>query len=275
MDTSVLLNTEATFTCTISPEFASEVVITWSGPDPSLPSPVNSVENGRIISNLTINVTDGRYQSELYSCSARFVNSLMVVTSDPATFSIISPPMITEPPIGGDFDINSSLALTCTAMNYGTVSITWTGPAPDLQGTNVFVNNTAISNSYNTLLSNHSLGGIYTCIATNEHGSDNASATVFVRPVVLPERVIANNGDEVTLMCYVQTYPRSTILWERLRLGIFDIVGSGRTLTFSPPSVRDHGFYRCFASIDGEPDKFSTFSEIRGKCNGDLLSWQT
>ena len=194
----------------------------------------------------------------------------MVVTSDPATFSILPPPMITEPPMGGDFDINSSLLLTCTATQYGSVAFTWTGPGPDLQGTDVLVYDTIISKNYSTLLSNHSLGGTYTCIVTNEAGSDNASAIVFIRPVVLPEVVIASNGDLVILICQVQAYPSSIIRWEKENsMGIFEAVNrSESTLTFRPPAVRDEGVYRCVASVEGQSDKISTtVSRITGNNN--------
>ena len=274
MNTSVLLNTEATFSCTFNPEVDSEVIITWSGPD-SLPSPVNSEENGLITSNLVINVTDGRYQFELYSCSVSYVHCSMVVTSDPVTFSIIQPPMITEPPIGGDFDINSPLSLTCSATNYGTVTFTWTGPGPYIQETDLLVDNTYIRNNYSIMLSNHSLGGTYTCKVTNEAGSDNASAIIFIRPVVLPEIVVATIGDEVILTCQVQTYPSSIIRWEKKKLtGLFDTInGSGKKLTFMPFTFEDEGVYRCVAAVDGEPDKISTtVAHITfGKCNELIL----
>ena len=253
------------------------MVITWNGPDLPLPSPVNYEENGMIISNLTINVTDGRHQFELYSCSVSYVNCLMVVTSDPATFSILPPPMITEPPMRGDFVINSSLSLMCTATNYGSVTFTWTGPELDLQGTDALVNGTVISSKYSTLLSNHSLGGTYTCIATNEAGSDNASAIVFIRPVVVPEVVVATNGDEVVLTCQVQTYPTSVIRWEKENLmRLFEVVNiSERALTFMPPSVRDEGVYRCVASVEGQSDKISTtVSRITGNYKYHVFAWR-
>ena len=170
--------------------------------------------------------------------------------------------------MGGDFDINSSLSLTCTATNHGSVALKWTGPTPDLQGMDVMVNDMIIGSNYSTPLSNHSLGGVYTCIAANEAGSDNASAIVFIRPVVLPEVVIASNGDEVILICQVQAYPSSIIRWERENLvGMFEAVNrSEATLTFRPPAVRDEGVYRCVASAEGQSDKISTtVSSITGK----------
>ena len=265
MNTSAPLNTEITFSCTIVPEVASEVVVTWSGPDSPLPSPVNSEENGMITSNLTVNVSDGRHQFELYSCSVSYVNCLMVATSNPAAFSIIPPPMIIEPPMGGDFDINSFLSLICMATNYGTVTVTWTGPTSDLQGTDL-VNDTVISSNYSTLLSNHSLGGNYTCIATNEAGSDSASTIVFIRPVVMPEVVLASIGDEVTLVCQVQTYPSSTICWERENsLGMFEVINTVDMLTFVPLKFGDEGTYRCVASVDGSNKTSTTLSRITSK----------
>ena len=269
MNTSVPMNTEVTFSCTIIPEVASEVVITWSGPDSPLPSPVDSEENDTITSNLTVNVTDGRHQFELYTCSVSYSNCLVVATSSPATFSIVLPPIITKPPVGGDFDINSSLLLTCTATNFGTVTIAWIGPESDLQGTNVLFNDVNTSYVYSILLSDHSLGGIYTCLATNEAGSDNASVIVFIRPVVLPEMILASRGDEVILSCQVQSSPSSTIRWEKENLlGTFEVVngsesalffnGSDNTLAFRPFEFGDEGVYRCVASVDGLTDKSST-----------------
>ena len=265
MNTSAPINTEITFSCIIIQEVASEVVVTWSGPDSPLPTPLNSNENGTITSNLTINVTDGQHQFELYSCSVSYLNCLMVATSDSATYSIIPPPMIIEPPIGGDFDINSFLSLICMATNYGTVTITWTGPTSDLQGTDL-VNDTVISSNYSTLLSNHSLGGIYTCIATNEAGSENASTVVFIRPVVMPEVVLASIGDEVILVCQVQTYPSSTICWEKeTSMGMFEVINTVNMLAFVPLKFGDEGTYRCVASVDGSNKTSTTLSHITSK----------
>jgi hypothetical protein len=240
------------------------VTITWSGPDSSLPSPVNSVENGAITSNLTINVTDGLHEGLLYNCSASYVNCPMVSTSDSATFSIILPPVIVQAPMGGDFDINSSLSLTCAAMNYGTVSITWTGPQSNLQGMYTSVNNLAVTNEYASFLSNHSLGGVYTCMVTNEAGSAMASTVVYVRPFVLPESVFANNGDDILLMCVSQTPPNSSIQWEKENtLGIFEAFSeSGQTLMFRPITFGDEGVYRCVESVNGQSDKISTSESL-------------
>ena len=257
---SVPRNAEATFSCVVAAEVSSQVAISWSGPGSSLPQPVNSVENGIVTSNLTINVTDGSHEGQLYNCSAYYINCSGIAFSDSATFSIIPPPTITQAPVGGDYNINDTLALTCSAMDIGALEIIWTGPISDVQGNNLLVGDGVISNSYNTTLSNYSLGGTYTCIATNEAGSDMASVVVFIRPVVVPEVVFASNGDDITLMCRTQMSPNSSISWEKQNtLGMFEALSqAGQTLVFRSITFGDEGIYRCVASVDMQSDKIST-----------------
>jgi hypothetical protein len=252
IDTFIPMNTETTFTCVINSELNSVVDITWEGPDPVLPPPVNNNDNGIITSNLTINVTDGIFEGQGYNCTVLYRSCLLTVTSTSATFFIILLPTIVQAPMSGAFNTDDSMTLTCSATtNYGSLSITWTGPTTNLQGIDVSSTENNITNSLNISLLNSTIGGVYTCIATNEAGSITASATIFVRPIIMPTVILASNGDEISLICEVQTFPPSFIQWRKQNIiGDFEVLpdASGNNLTIAPVVFGDEGVYSCSAN---------------------------
>ena len=260
VDTFAPLNAEATFSCVIA---GSAIDVTWNGPNSVLPPPVNMEENGNITSNLTINVTDGSYEGHMYNCTVRYRYCFMEVTSTSATFFVILLPNIQPPFIAsGVFDVGDSLSLTCVATtNYGTLSITWTGPTSDLQGTDVVVTENNRTNTLNISQLNSTTGGLYTCIATNEAGTDTTNATIFVRPVVGLTLILANSGEDVTLTCDVQRFPPISIRWEKQNsVGVYEIFqnDSEHNLTFAPVVHGDEGIYRCVVTPEGFSEQAST-----------------
>lgn len=266
-------NAEATFSCVIDSVIGSVVDITWSGPDSILPPPVNTEENGVITSNLTINVTDGSYEGQMYNCSAQYQYCLLSVTSSlSATFFIILLPVIVQPPFSIDvFEVGDSLSVTCVAArttNYGSLSITWTGPILGIEGVDTIVTENNLTNSLTVTLGNYTFGGLYTCIASNEAGTDTAIVTIFLRPMVLPEMILASTGDDVTLMCVSQSMPYYSTIWEKQNnLGLFEIISgeSGRNLTIRI-SFGNEGVYRCAITTEMSNDLVSTTTaSITGK----------
>lgn len=270
VDIFIPMNSEATFTCVIDSEPGSVVEITWSGPDPALLSSVNTEQSGIVTSNLTINVTDGLYEGQFYNCSVEYSNCLMVVNSSSAAFFIILIPIVIQSPLSGAFDIGDSLTLTCAATtNYGTLSITWSGPMPDLQATDTLVSANNRTSSLDISIFNYTFGGLYTCVATNEAGTYEASAIIFVRPVVVPTMILASDGEPVSLTCEVQSFPNSTIRWEKqTSLLLFEVVLDELELElqFSPVRFGDQGTYRCVATSEEFGEQVSsTTSLITGK----------
>lgn len=272
-NTSTPMNTEATFSCVIDSELGSVVDITWNGPDSVLPAPVNAELNGTITTNLTINVTDGSYEGLSYNCSVQYQNCSEMVTSSSATFFITLSPTIIQLPLSGVYNVGDSLTLTCTATaNHGTLSITWTGPYPNLQGMNTAVNENDITSGLSINLYDHTFGGLYTCVATTEVGSDRANSTIYVRPVVTPTMTNVQSGDEVILRCEVQSIPVSSIRWEKQNnTGQFVIIQNESERNLTLRSIGQEGFYRCAASTEefGEQTS-STTSLITGKQEYDV-----
>lgn len=274
LNTSAPVNAEATFSCGIDAELGSVVDIGWQGPASVLPPPVNigSGLNGTIISNLTINVTDGSYEGLLYNCSAKYRNCSEIVTSSSAMFFITLPPSIIQLSSSGVYNVGDALTLICSASaDYDTPSITWTGPFPYLRGIDVAVNENDVTSSLGINLYNHTFGGLYTCLASNEAGSDRANSTILVRPMVIPAMTHVHNGDVVILRCVVQSFPVSSIHWEKGNsTGQFVTLQneSEQNLTLAPITFGEEGFYRCVATTGefGEQASLTT-SLITGKHN--------
>ncbi len=270
MNTSVPLNTEATFTCVVSAGEESTVDITWMGPVMITPSSIFNTpdESGLVTSNLTINITSDMFEGE-YSCNASYSDCIGNIVSSTAFFTILLPPDITEGPLEQVVNENDTVTLNCSATNLGTVSITWIGPTPNLQGVETMVDGMIMSS---LTLSDVSYldGGVYTCRATNEAGSsDDTSSILYVRPVVTPPVVRTSAGSEVTLTCRVQDTPPATFQWEKnSTLGEYETVmgESGRNLTFMPIEFGNEGSYRCVVNTSQFGEQISTsIAQITGK----------
>ena len=115
-------------------------------------------------------------------------------------------------------------------------------------------------------------GGEYTCQGSNEAGNINATAEVFIRPIILnqPMEIFANSGEMASLLCDADGFPLF-YQWQKLNntlCGIFSGSASGSSgsgsgiadnyvdienatdpiLEFSPIQFGDEGSYRCIAS---------------------------
>ena len=105
------------------------------------------------------------------------------------------------------------------------------------------------------------------CTANNSAGDVTATTLLLVRPVVEPNKVLAKNGDNITLMCLVQSFPEPSYVWEMFRdsndSDTFPdefrfVPGSGENmmvtypyLNFEPVEYGDAGVYRCMVNING------------------------
>ena len=96
-----------------------------------------------------------------------------------------------------------------------------------------------------------SSGGVYTCIAINDAGSDNASVTLYVSPEILqdPMNEYVQDGDTVTLTCEADSFPSPDYQWEimNMLLGEFEPIDreTNTTLVFDYIDYEDYGTYRC------------------------------
>lgn len=234
----------------INPADGSDVEIIWTGPDLTLPPSIDSAQMGIITSNLTINVTDGSHEGKFYNCSVNYARCLMTATSNSAVFSIVPLPIITLEPTDIITENEDNATLTCQTTNTGVTSITWTGPMTNVQGIKE-VNATSVNSILTLLYLDFSFGGQYTCTATNEAGSVSASAIVFLKPVAIPEMILTADGSDITLSCLVQSFPNTTIEWEKENaVGTFVTVPGQfeRNYTISPVVYGDEGVYRCVAN---------------------------
>lgn len=96
-------------------------------------------------------------------------------------------------------------------------------------------------------------GGEYTCSVINTAGSENVSATLYVRPYIVlsPEaeiRTIVNSS--VNFTCIAEGFPQPEITWFKLNMSERIMpVGIGNVLEFNPVEFGDEGFYECFVQL--------------------------
>ena len=126
-------------------------------------------------------------------------------------------------------------------------------------------------------------GGNYTCIAGNEAGSSEASATLFVSVYVVSDQMdlSTTNGSVESVACMIVAFPPPDYRWEKLNESEetgsgsgsgfmfsgsalfsgemmppmrYDLVSSGQILEFDPVLFGDEGVYRCvaLAEVGGE-----------------------
>uniref|UniRef100_F6ZIH2 Hemicentin-1 n=1 Tax=Ciona intestinalis TaxID=7719 RepID=F6ZIH2_CIOIN len=120
--------------------------------------------------------------------------------------------------------------------------------------------------------------GLYTCVATNEIGSDekNTRVKVNVPPTIgngignnIPENVVASLGEPFTLRCPVTGSPTPVITWYKNGRSIdladdrFDVQGDGQILTILSSEVLDNGHYDCRAKNKAGDDNKVFVANVR------------
>ena len=262
---------EVSFTCSINGDVGSSVEIVWSGPV-DLPEPAITEGSGGIFtSNITlINVTAAF--TGIYQCTGRYNNSLCTAdVSSNASLVVIAPPMIidqTESPSIIDSGETATLYYNFLSLPSHT-DVNCIGPDGVVFEETRMDNNTQQSIYIDIKVSsvNYTHGGEYFCTVNNSAGDITATTLLLVQPVVEPEEVLAKNGDNVTVMCLVQSFPEPSYVWEMFRdsndsdsfpdeFGF--ISGSGENmmathpfLYFEPIVYGDAGTYRCMVNING------------------------
>ena len=262
---------EVSFTCSINGGVGSSLEIEWSGPVELPETIVTESSNGVFTSNLTLtNVTTAF--SGVYQCTGRYNNSLCTANvSSNASLAVIAPPIITdqtESPSKVDSGETVTLYYEFSSLPSHT-DVNCIGPDSVVFKEIRMDNNTQQSIRVDIKISsvNYTHGGEYLCTANNSAGDITGTTILLVRPVVKPREVLAMNGDNVTLMCLVQSFPEPSYVWEMFRdsndsdtfpdeFGF--VSGSGENmmathpfLDFEPILYGDAGVYRCMVDING------------------------
>lgn len=270
---------EVSFACTVNSGDGSEIDIAWSGPA-ALPEPTTvEIDNGIFRSNLTLTGVTTAFTG-LYFCTARYNNSLCTgnISSNVSLVVLtMEPPAIvgqTESPLKVVSGVSVNLYFEFSSPPSHT-NVLCSGPdgAINMSASGVTLvrtNNDTVSQirlDVNIASVHYTHGGQYSCTANNSAGNITSSTLLLVRPIVLPQEVLAKNGDNVTLMCLAQSFPEPSYLWEKLRNsgdnGIIPdmfgyLTGSGENmmvthpfLDFEPVHYEDAGVYRCVVNING------------------------
>ncbi|CAI8010587.1 Neural cell adhesion molecule L1 [Geodia barretti] len=178
------LGRNATFSCSAyggPTEAIPSLEFTWTGPagiDVSIQ--VTEMVNDIATSTLTlVNVTED-FEGN-YSCSVAYSDMQMITSiSEIATLSAVrDPPVITEPPIDSVEERGNSITFSCTAVGNGTLNITWRLPSGEVVFSGQDMEEIWRVNSSLTVTDISATdGGNYSCIAENEAGAVEATASL-------------------------------------------------------------------------------------------------
>ena len=263
---------EVSFTCSIlNGGVDSLLEIVWSGPVDLPETTVTESSDGVFTSNLTLtNVTTAF--SGIYQCTGRYNNSLCTANiSSNASLAVIAPPIIsnqTRSPFRVDNGETVILYYEFSSLPSHT-TVECSGPDgvvfEEIRMDNNTLQTIRIDIEINSV--NYTYGGEYSCYANNSAGDIIATTLLLVQPVVKPQEILAKNGDNVTLMCLVQSFPEPSYVWEMFRdSNVSDtfpdefgfVSGSGenmmathRFLNFKPVQYDNAGIYRCMVDING------------------------
>jgi hypothetical protein len=262
---------EVSFTCSINGGIGSSVEIVWSGPV-DLPEPIlTESSDGVFTSNLTLSNVTATFTG-IYQCTGRYNNSLCFAdVSSNASLVVIAPPIIIDQTeFLSKVDSGETVSLYVLFLSLPShTDVNCIGPDGVVFEETRMDSNTQQSIHIDITISsvNFTHGGEYLCTANNSAGEITATALLLVRPVVEPKEALAKNGDNVTLLCLVQSFPEPSYIWEMLRdsndsdtfPGEFGFVsGSGENmmathpfLKFEPVEYGDAGVYRCMVNING------------------------
>ena len=97
-------------------------------------------------------------------------------------------------------------------------------------------------------------GGDYTCEITNEAGSVDATATLYIIPLIVtqPMDVLTRVRVVEELSCIAEGFPEPVYQWQKQNTstGLYVNIQNANdpVLDFSPVSFGDEGAYQCVAS---------------------------
>ena len=165
-------------------------------------------------------------------------------------------------PANATVDNGGSITFTCTANGGPGNTIYWVrastitssnglGSGNLQQPINVSSDPTLNISSINATVD----GGHYMCVVVNQAGQENASVTLYVRPlnVEQPRNQLTSQGSTTTLSCRADSFPSPQYEWEKLNTTSqeFELLTGefGRTLELDPVKFDDFGVYRCVATV--------------------------
>ena len=275
-------NLEISLTCTVNGGAGSSVDIEWNKPVRAALSEPQITQSesidGVFTSNLTLtNVTT--FFSGVYFCVSSYSICTSTITSN-VTLFIVGPPSITNQtvsPIMTDSGVNVYIFFEFTSLPSHTY-VQCSGPNGVIDMNTQSVGFGRVDNDTGFLIRveinipsvSYTQGGVYSCMASTLAGNITATTLLLVRPVVEPQEVLAKNGDNVTLMCLVQSFPEPSYVWQNCRDSVHigalpdssmcdsvlsesgdSIFANQQLLAFEPVLYGDGGVYRCVVNFSG------------------------
>lgn len=146
---------------------------------------------------------------------------------------------VTADPDRGLYNTSSNIVLSCSAQG---------GPSNMIQWQRNDVNLTNETSDVLNITGSEG-GGVYTCVVSNDAGSDMDSFTVnifpeFTQPLVGYNAEVLTNR---TLECNATAFPAPTYQWYKVGGELGDSVSGAETvvLSFDPVQYGDEGDYYC------------------------------
>ena len=100
-----------------------------------------------------------------------------------------------------------------------------------------------------------SVGGLYTCVVTNDAGNDTDSTYLFVSPYFItpPADLQRFNGSSASFLCDAEAFPYPEYQWARVDGAEIrgDVMTTERELIFDGVLFGDEGGYYCNVSSGG------------------------
>ena len=164
------------------------------------------------------------------------------------------------------YDEGDDLLLTCSALG---------GPSNTIQWQR---NNTILINETESVLNRSDItatgdGGVYSCVVTNDAGSDMDTATVNVSPIITqsPQDIIVSNPQLMeirNLLCLATGFPEPTFQWFKIGGNLSENVTgeTTSTLIFNLVQYGDEGDYYCQVTSNNITIN-STIAELASKCS--------
>ena len=148
-------------------------------------------------------------------------------------------------PVDIVYDEGDDVTFTCSSLGGPGNTLQWLKDGLDLNGSTseilTLVSITVIDD-----------GGVYTCVASNAAGSDNASVRLNIRPVFIihPMNQSIVNGTDISFNCSAMGFPEPVYTWFREDddLPQSAMVVNSSILVFEPAVFGDQGIYYCNAT---------------------------
>ena len=152
--------------------------------------------------------------------------------------------VLTDSSVDQSHNLGESTALMCNSTRGENITFQW-----QMNGLNI-----TGETAPDLTLSDLSLmdGGNYTCVVTNDHGSDSITTSLFINPnfITQPTDIFLDSGSFAFLRCVAEASPDPTYQWGRVDGGEIrnGITNDTSILTFDPVEFGDEGEYYCNVS---------------------------